>query len=338
MKIAILTPTLWYSSGIDRAVEQQAKALTRRKQEVSIFVFDAQLKIPGLPIIVLGMPKSLFWQRIYRLFFFLDIPKIIFCLGKLKDFKMVYAHQYPMTVVAALARIFNQSKYVYYNYGIAPATLFPSVFEKMYIILFSFLTRLSIFNVQQVISISRYLAREFQIETGKKSLVKYLKIDGRFKLGMSGLSVRKRYRLKKSPVILYVGRISPHKGVHLLLEVFRVIKKDIPDARLLIVGQHTFGDYSQSLKEIAKTIGLITFCGEVVDEELPSFYAAADLYTTCTLWEGFDLPVVEAQTMGKPVVAFDIGPHREIANQKTILVPVGDKQRFAEACLKFLQK
>lgn len=338
MRVAILTPTLWYSSGIDRVVEKQAKNLLQKGNRVIILTLDAQIRVSIVEVVVLGMPKNLFWQRVYRLLFFCDLPKIIFCLKKLNGVEVVFAHQYPMTIIAVLSHIFNKTKYVYYNYGIAPARLFTSIFERIYIILFAFLTKLSLVNVQQVISISRYLAREFKKETGKESLVEYPQIDkARFKPGISGMSTRKRYNLKKSPVILYVGRISPHKGLDLLLEIFGIVKKNINNVRLLIVGKHTFGDYSHLLREKAREIGSITFCREVSDKELPSFYAAADLYATCTLWEGFDLPIVEAQAMRKPVVAFDVGPHKEIANQETILVPVGDKQKFAEACLKFLK-
>lgn len=339
MKIAILTPTLWYYSGIDRVVEEQVKNLVKRGDRVTIFVLDAQIKISSVEIIVLGMPKSLFWQRIYRLFFFLDLPKILFCLNKLKNFNCVFAHQYPMTVIVNLSKIFNKTRYIYYNYGIAPPGVFTSIFEKLYIILFTRFCKISIMNADEVISISEFLAEDFEKETAKRSLVEYPKIDKkRFSPLISGARIRKRLKLKNSPVILYVGRISPHKGVHLLIESFQVIKKDMPDVKLLIVGKHTFGEYSRLLKERAQEIGSVIFCGEVLDKELPEYYAASDLYTTCSLWEGFDLPLAEAQAMGKPGVAFDIGPHKEIATKNTFLTPPEDKQKFADACLKLLKK
>jgi 1,2-diacylglycerol 3-alpha-glucosyltransferase len=50
-----------------------------------------------------------------------------------------------------------------------------------------------------------------------------------------------------------------------------------------------------------------------------------------TLWEGFDLPIVEAQAMGKPVVAYDIGPHSELIDSQGILTPVKDIEKFAAA-------
>ena len=69
MRIAILTPTLYEFSGIDREVELQAKRYIQHGDFVSIFTLDATITIEGVSIINIGMPKTLFWQRVYRLFF-----------------------------------------------------------------------------------------------------------------------------------------------------------------------------------------------------------------------------------------------------------------------------
>ena len=77
------------------------------------------------------------------------------------------------------------------------------------------------------------------------------------------------------------------------------------------------------------------FTGFVPDEELPYYYGACDLYVTASLWEGFDMPAVEAQLCGKKVVAFDIGSHPEVV-KKGKLVREGDVKGFAEAVVKVL--
>ena len=43
--------------------------------------------------------------------------------------------------------------------------------------------------------------------------------------------------------LLYVGRIAPHKGVHLLLQLFKIIKNKIPNSKLIIAGKPTFNNY-----------------------------------------------------------------------------------------------
>ncbi|WP_269851769.1 glycosyltransferase [Methanosarcina horonobensis] len=88
----------------------------------------------------------------------------------------------------------------------------------------------------------------------------------------------------------------------------------MPNAQLIIVGKHYENDYSNKLKT-KKRIALSFFVENVSDEDLPFYYAACDVYATCSLLEGFNMPLVEAQACGKPVVAFNIGPHKEVVKK-----------------------
>ena len=72
------------------------------------------------------------------------------------------------------------------------------------------------------------------------------------------------------------------------------------------------------------------------DEDLPAYYAISDVFVTASHDEGFNLPAVEAQACGKPVVAFNIGSHSEVIDKKrAILVPEGDTKGFANAMIKY---
>lgn len=335
MRIAILTPTLYEFSGIDREVELQAKQYIQRGDVVSIFALDATIALDGASIIKIGMPKSLFWQRVYRLFFFLDVVKIVRCVGALRSFDVIYSHLYPMNILAAAAKFIFGKKYIYINNGIAPEETFYSLHEKIYIKAFRVLSNLTARYADQVYSISQYLADIFTTETDKKSLVQYIEVDReRFHPGVDGVPIRIKYSISDNPTILFIGRISPHKGVDLLIKSFHILLKRMPDAKLLIVGKHTFGAYSKRLKDIAGPS--VIFTGFVSDNDLPEYYGACDAYATASLWEGFDMPLVEAQACGKPVVAFDIGPHKELIDDRGILVPPKDILQFSKALEKIL--
>ena len=84
----------------------------------------------------------------------------------------------------------------------------------------------------------------------------------------------------------------------------------------------------------------VIFTGPVPDEEVPYYYAACDVYATASIWEGFDMPVAEAQNCGKPVVAFDVGPHREVIKSGKLgkLVPTKDTKAMATAILNFIDE
>ena len=336
MKIALLTPTFSPFSGIDRAVELDVEEYIDKGNEVTIFTLRAGLKPKRAKLVVMGMPKNPFFERVYRLFFFLDIFKIRKCVKQLKEFDWIIAYFYPMTLLASMAKKKYGIKYIYWNAGIAHPRLFKKLSERLYLRLFLYFVKLSVKNADSAISISKFMQKELKKETGMDSVVRYVKIDKkRFNKRIRKGKIRKKYNIrKKDPLLLYVGRISPHKGIHLLIKAFNLVLKEIPNSKLLIVGKPTFDNYTKLLKKISNKS--IIFTGFVKDEDLPYYYADCDVYTTATLWEGYNIPAVEAQACGKPVVAFNLASHPEIV-KKGILVKPKNIKEFADAILKTLK-
>ena len=338
MKIALLTPTFCGFSGIDRVVETQAARLTAGGDSVTIFALQADLDPPpGVTLRVLGMPQELLWQRFYRLLLPLDILHNNRYTRLLKGFDIVYSHQYPMNWLAWLAKKKYGCRYIYYNYGVAPPEAFSGLIERTYMGLFTLFSNWTARKAGSAVSISRYLQQQLKKDTGIESRVVYCTIDlKRFHPGLDGSPIRRKYGLEGRPVMLYLGRISPHKGIHLLIEAFNLARKKAPGAALIIAGKHTFPRYTERLKSMADDN--VIFAGYVSDEETPLYYAACDIYTTATLWEGFDLPLAEAQACARPVIAFNLGPHPEIVEQdKTgLLVPEADTAAMAEAMVRLI--
>ncbi len=336
MKIALLTPTFSKFSGIDRLVEQKAIEFSAKGHNVTIYAFEADMQPKKGELRIIGMPQTSFIQRIYRMFFFLDFSKVGKYVKEMKDYDVVISFFYPMNVIASKAKKKYGKKYIYYNAGVAYPRLFGFA-EKIYLMLFNFFTNQSIKNADQIYSISQFCRDELKKETGIDSKVEYVKIDhDRFNGVLNRkriIEIKKKYGIT-GKAILYVGRISPHKGIHLLLQAFKLISKELPDTKLIIVGKHTFGNYSKELKSLSEPS--VIFAGYVPDEELPYYYGACDLYATCSLWEGFDIPVVEAQACGKQALAFDAGSHKEVV-KKGALVETGNVQKFAEEAIKLLR-
>ena len=336
MKIAILTPTLSYYSGIDRVVEQQALDYSKRGNKVTVFALEADLKPKGFKLEIIGMPKSLFLQRLYRLFFFFSFIKIKNIAEKLKDYDVVVSHQYPMNLIAYSAKKRYNVKYIYYNHGIGYSELFANIPERLYMRLFAFFSKMSLKNADSAISISRFMQSELKKETGLNSKVVYNKVDKkRFRKGLDRGRIRKKLRIGgNEKLLLFVGRLSPHKNVHTLLEIFSIVNKKIQNAELLIVGKPTFQNYYKKLESMPNKN--VIFREFVNDKELPYYYAASDLYVTASLWEGFNLPAAEAQACGKKVVAFDVCSHPEVI-RNGVLVKKNDIRGFADAVIRLLK-
>jgi glycosyltransferase involved in cell wall biosynthesis len=156
MKIAILTPTFNHYSGIDRVVEAQAEDYVKKGDKVTVIALESQIKPKNYEVITLGMPKSTFMQRVYRLFFFLDSKKLNF-YKKLKNYDLIISHFYPMNWLAYKARKKYNIKYVYFNHGVNMTGLPNNTIQKIYMELFSFFTNITLSNVDQAFSISKYL-------------------------------------------------------------------------------------------------------------------------------------------------------------------------------------
>ena len=336
MRIALLTPTFLKYSGPDRVVQNEAEELSRRN-EVAVFTFKADIKARGYRVYELGMPSNATLERIYRLFFFMDVLKIASMTRKLRHYDQIISFLYPMTIPGTIANRYYGKRYVYYNVGVAYPKLFSNAFERVYMRAFNFLTNFTVKNADSAISISRFLRDELRKEVGIESRVKHVKISRKQynkKTNRKKVAAIIRKHHLKRPLLLYVGRLSPHKGIHLLIKAFRIVKERFPKATLLIAGKHTFEGYSQKLKRMD---GGVVFAGFVPDKELPHYFGSCDLYATASLWEGFDIPLVQAQMCGKRVVAFDVGSHPEVV-KNGILVKEGDVKAFAEAVIKTLEK
>jgi phosphatidylinositol alpha-1,6-mannosyltransferase len=129
-----------------------------------------------------------------------------------------------------------------------------------------------------------------------------------------GPSMRERYGLAGRPVILSVSRLIARKGHDTLIRALPAVRRQLPDATLLVVGG---GPDGRRLRRLAARIGLagaVVFAGGWPHGELPPFYAAADVFAmpcrTRRLGlepEGLGIVFLEAAACGLAVVAGDSG-------------------------------
>lgn len=339
-KIAILVPIFSKYDGAGRVAEQQAKELSRNGYDVTVFTLESDINLPSVKVEVIGAPKNFFLNRIYRTFLFMNLC-VIKQLLKIKSFDLIIAHHYPLTYLAHMAKKMYGVKYCFFNhgqpsYGILLKFFSRNFTEKVYNLLMNKLEDWTVKNADFAISNSKFSRERLKARTGMDSVVIYNKVDSERFIAANGQIVREKYCVKYDPLILYVGRIAPSKAIHLLIQAFKFVKKEIPEAKLIIVGKPYYKKYfKRLLKESDESV---IFAGYVPDKELPHYYAACDVFATCSLWEGFNLPIVEAQTYGKPVVAFNIGPHPEIIDEKGTLIEPGNINKFAEAFIRQIRR
>lgn len=132
--------------------------------------------------------------------------------------------------------------------------------------------------------------------------------------------VRSRYGIAGS-FYLYVGNAKQHKNLQLLLQCFRALG-DTGTSLVLVTG----GREAERL-QLPSGVQILP---HVADEDLPALYSSARALVTCSLYEGFCLPVVEALSCGCPVVAPQHPPFPEVTQGRALLVPC-DVDSFVKA-------
>lgn len=138
------------------------------------------------------------------------------------------------------------------------------------------------------------------------------------------------------PVIGCVTRFFPSKGIRYLIEAFARVRTRVPAAWLVLCGQ---GPEERNLRDLAQQLGVtdrVVFAGF---QRHPQRYVAMfDVATVPSIEEAFGLVALEAQALGKPVVASRIGGLQHIvADERSgILVEAGNAAAIAAALIRLL--
>lgn len=136
------------------------------------------------------------------------------------------------------------------------------------------------------------------------------------------------------PYLMAVCRADPRRGLSTLLDAWDLVRADLPDVRLALVGQVGW-NVAPLIRRAGSTPG-VQLLGQVTDEELAGLYRHASAYVTASLLEGFGLPVLEAMSFGTPVLASAIPPHLEVAGEAATFFPPGDGRALATAVVELL--
>ena len=195
-------------------------------------------------------------------------------------------------------------------------------------------TRWSAAAATRIIAISRTTADELHEQLGvawaKLQVVHEAVTDLPMPSAACVQATQARYGLMR-PYALYVGTIQPRKNIARLLAAHARISPHA-DLDLALIGAP--GWRSDALIAQATAQAHVHLLGYVPDADLPALLAGATCFVFPSLYEGFGLPVLEAQNLGVPVMTSHNSALPEIAGDAALLVDPTDVDAIAQAMLQ----
>lgn len=150
-------------------------------------------------------------------------------------------------------------------------------------------------------------------------------------------SLRMRYHLPER-FVLFVGNANPRKNLARMIQAFDLAKKSsgLPH-HLVIAGEQGWKfDPIQVLRSV-KHRDAVHFVGFVPDQDMPALYSAAELFSFPTLYEGFGIPVLEAQLCGTPVLTSCSSSLPEVGGDGALYVDPESEDDICRGMLRILQ-
>lgn len=158
-------------------------------------------------------------------------------------------------------------------------------------------------------------------------------VDGERVVSLSTRASRSQLGIPDGrPTFVSAGRLSPEKGHAVLVEAFLRLLPYLPEALLVVVGD---GEERERLESLAASAGESVRLVGHQDNPYP-YMAAADVFVLPSLWEGLPIALLEAMSLGRPLIGSNLPAVAELIGESRagVVVAPGDADALAAAMLR----
>ena len=334
MKIALVSPyDFAYPGGVANHISSLERRFTRMGHEVKV-IAPASRAIPdfGDRFIPIGKPRSIpSSESVIRIPISLRLGPTIKEVLARENFDIIHLHEPFMPMLCSAVLRFSNTANVGtfhacqgspgYNWGKPIST---------------WMIRRRLHKLHGRIAVS-----EPAMNFAKKN------ISGEYQIIPNGIDLE-QFSPDVSPMeefcdgkqnILFLGRLEFRKGLNYLLNAYLLLKREIPNSRLIVVGPGT-----RLRKRYEKWVRRhrledVVFVGYAPYEDIPRYYKTADVFCApATSRESFGIVLLEAMAVGKPIVATNIEGYANVVThgEDGLLVPPQNSKELARALISLL--
>lgn len=141
---------------------------------------------------------------------------------------------------------------------------------------------------------------------------------------------RQELGLGDGPVVVFVGRLVPVKGIDVLLQAWRSVRARVPDAALVLIGDGPDRPW------LADRRGADGIHAPGALQDVSPYHRAADVFVLPSFAEGLSIALLEAMASGLPVVATDVGATADVVGDAGTIVPARAPEALADALVALL--
>ncbi len=313
--------------GITIHIEGLAKALEKRGHEVFIITKKAKFDDNKLGLNVVRVGTTFSTSSV------LDVPRASELAEKIKKLKpdVIHGHHAfsPTSLISVSIGRKLGIKTVLTNHSIQFLYDFDYLWKPASYILYPY--RKYINYSDEIIAVSRAAAKFISYFTSKK-----IRIIGN---GINFDEFSLNSKIYDGRSVLFVGRFTYRKGIHILLKAFKNVKNEVRDAHLTLVGG---GGFPTLVRTLVKALNLeesVSILENVSKEELIRIYRRSHVFVFPPIYgESFGIVLLEAMASKTPIVATSIGGVKELIRdgETGFLVKKGDTKKLSEKIIELL--
>lgn len=315
------------AGGAEVVIHENAKRWVRAGHEVTILAggfkgCKGKEKLDSIEIFRTGEWYSLYWKakRYYNKYLKENVDVVVEAINTIPFFTPLYVHK------PIISLIFQFTKDIYFKFLPRFVAYFPYYLEPFI---------LKLYKKCPVVVLSESIKKEL-ITTGfDKNSVFVIEPGINHHEDLIGK------RKTEYPSMLYLNRIVNYKNPDHVILAFKKVKKEIPQAKLIMAGFRSNNSYERKIKSLARELKLVEdvqFYKFVNGQEKIELLQSAWVHILPSIREGWGLSVVEAAAYGIPTVGYDVVGLRDSVRDGItgLLVPSGNINALANSIINII--